>query len=675
MKLAAVFTDHAVLQRNMYVPVWGTTEQPGTLVRAEIAGVKAAVRSSLNGDFLLRLPPLEAGGPCTLRVWAEEEGEEAVLNDIMIGEVWLASGQSNMEYKLGSDWSIEKDLPEEERKCTVNLQQAREFHIRDASRVRGLFVPEIATGCNERSIGTVWKCMTEEEAMNMTAVGMWFAKYLEENLDVPVGIICAAWGGTGVEAWTSRSAFMSDPKARFWMNFHDAVFYREEVWRGGAGTKPAGPSAPAPQDRQEDSRARPDPGNRGFDMGWASPDFDDSAWKEMKVPGSWIKQKLAGNGVFWGRCRVQIPEAWAGHGLSLHLGGIDKTDITYFNGAEIGRTGSGFDTAYWSTLRVYKVPAELVRAGTCVIAVRAFSFKYDGSFNSNSSLYYLKCDDTGEKLPLAGTWKGNAEADFGVVAVNKSDLAMSFGCVEAPGPDRANTPGILFHSMIRPLIPFGLRGVIWYQGEHNEAWSSEYARSLELMIRDWRYQWAQGDFPFIQVQLAGYGAPCTFEEDSAAALLREAQEDVCRDLPEVYLVTAVDIGDPNDIHPQNKKDVGHRLAFSALHHVYRNSSVVPCGPIFEKCSFEGRRLRVSFRYAEGLHFHDGGPRGFYLAGRSGEFHPADEVRIEGETLLLASREVDIPLAVRYSWAKNPDGNLRNGAGLPAFPFRTRGNRF
>ena len=667
MKLASIFTDHAVLQRNMYVPVWGTTKWPGSLVRAEIAGVKAAVRSSQDGDFLLRLPPLEAGGPHTLRVWTDKEGEEAVLNDIMIGEVWLASGQSNMEYKLCSDWSAEKGLPEEERKCAVNLKQAREFHVRDASRVRAISIPEIATGHDERTINSFWKRITDEEALNMTAVGMWFAKYLEENLDLPVGIICSAWGGTGVEAWTSRSAFMSDPKSRFWMNFHDAMFYREEVWQERKSTATSDPGTPV---------MKPDPGNKGFGMGWADPGFDDSAWKEMKVPGSWIVQKLAGNGVFWVRGSVQIPDEWAGHELSLHLGGIDKTDITYFNGVEIGRTGSGFDTAYWGTPRIYKVPAELVRAGKSVIAVRAFSFGYDGSLNSSSMAYYLMREDTGEKLPIAGRWKGNAEADFGIVFMgNSQKAACSFGCVNEPAPGYANTPGILFHAMIRPLIPYGIRGVIWYQGEHNKQWASEYARSLELMIRDWRYQWAQGDFPFIQVQLAGYGALYPYDGESTAALLREAQEDVCRDLPEVYLATAVDVGDANDIHPQNKKDVGYRLALSALHHVYRDSAVVPCGPVFEKCTFEGRYLRVSFRYAQGLHFQGGEPKGFYLAGRDGEFHPADDVRIDGETLLLASSEVAVPLAVRYSWAGLPDGNLRNGAGLPAFPFRTRGNRF
>ena len=665
MKLASIFTDHAVLQRNMYVPVWGTTGKPGAIVWAEIAGVKAAVRSSCDGDFLLRLPPLEAGGPHTLRVWTDKEGEEIILNDIMIGEVWLASGQSNMEYKLCSDWSAEKDLPEEQRTCAVNLKQAREFHVRDASRVRAILVPEVASGGDERSFQGAWKCMTKEEAMNLTAVGMWFAKYLEENLDLPIGIICAAWGGTGVEAWTSRSAFMSDPKARFWMNYHDAMFYREETWLG-KGSKSSAAETPA---------LKEDPGNQGFGLGWADPGFDDSAWKAMRVPGSWIVQKLAGNGVFWVRCDVTIPDKWAGHELTLHLGGIDKTDITYFNGVEIGRTGSGFDTMYWGSPRAYKVPAELVKAGTCVIAVRAFSFSYDGSLNSSPMAYYLKREDTDEKLPIAGMWKGNAEADFGIVAAPNTDSGCSFGCVNRPGPGLANTPGILFHSMIRPLIPFGIRGVIWYQGEHNEAWASEYARSLALMIRDWRYQWAQGDFPFIQVQLAGYGTPYPYDGDSAVALLREAQEDVCRDLPEVYLVTAVDIGDAKDIHPQNKKDVGYRLALSALHHVYRNSSVVPCGPVFEKCCMEGRFLRVVFRYGQGLHFQGGEPKGFYLAGRDGEFHPADDVRIEGETLLLASSEVKIPLAVRYSWAGCPDGNLRNGAELPAFPFRTRGTRF
>ena len=661
MKLASIFTDHAVLQRNMYLPVWGTTARPGAIVHAELAGSKATVMSSADCEFLLRLPPLDAGGPYTLRVWTD--GEEVVRKDIMIGEVWLASGQSNMDYLLSSDWSVEKELPEKDRTRTVNLEQAREFQVRDASRVRGIFIPRCASGCNEKSVPSEWKCMTKEEAQSMTAVGMWFAKFLEENLDVTIGIIGCAWGGTGVEAWTSRSGLMSDPKSRFWMEYNDAVFYREENWKNDPLS----------------SYEKADPGNKGFDWGWAAPGFDDSDWKIMHVPGSWIQQKLAGNGAFWVRCRVDIPEEWVGQELTLHLGGIDKTDITYFNEVEVGRTGQGSDTKYWNRPRIYKIPADQVKAGQAVIAIRAYSFLFDGSLNSHRKSYYLELGETGKSILLPEEWRGNAEVDFGDLPRPPWMASeCSFGCAVKPGPNKSNTPGILFHGMIRPLIPFGIRGVIWYQGEHNAKWASEYRRSLALMIRDWRYHWAQGDFPFIQVQLAKYlgdGKPGPFDEGSAWALLREAQEGVCRDLPETYLVTALDIGETNDIHPQNKKDVGRRLAQSALYHVYRDSSVTPCGPVFEKSRVEGHRLRVMFRYGEGLHFQGGEPKGFFLAGRDGVFHPADEVRIDGDSLLLSSPEVEIPLAARYCWANDPDGNLRNKADLPAFPFRTEGSRF
>ena len=672
MKLASIFTDHAVLQRNMPIPVWGTTKKPEARVRAELAGTEekrtAIVKSSMDGDFLLRLPPLEAGGPFTLRVWTEEPGEEVVLKDVMVGEVWVASGQSNMEYLLSSDWSIENSLSEEERTRTVNLEQAREFHVRSASRVRGITVPRNATGREERSFAGSWKHMTDQEALEMTAAGMWFAKFLEENLDLTIGIISCSWGGTGVEAWTSRSGLMSDPKSRFWLEYQDPVYYCEENWKdralfGGA-----------------EVMAKEDPGNKGVSMGWAKPGFDDSGWKPMTVPGSWIKQGLAGNGAFWARCRVDIPADWAGHELTLHLGGIDKTDITYFNGTEVGQTGSGLVIEYWNKPRHYTVPAELVKAGTAVIAVRAYSFLFDGSFNAHRKLYSLERMDTGEKLPLPEKWLGQAETDFGVLSATATGqpLGISFGCVNMPSPGEPNTPGILFHSMLRPLIPYGIRGVIWYQGEHNARWASEYRRSLALMIRDWRYQWAQGDFPFIQVQLANYlgeGQPGSFDAESTWALLREAQEEVCRDLPEVYMITAVDIGETYDIHPQDKKSVGYRLALSALHHVYRKSSVTPCGPLFEKARTEGHFLRVTFQYGEGLHFQGGTPKGFVVAGRDGVFHPADRFRIEGDELLLGCTQVEYPLAARYCWANDPDGNLRNRADLPAFPFRTHGSRF
>ena len=249
--------------------------------------------------------------------------------------------------------------------------------------------------------------------------------------------------------------------------------------------------------------AKPDDGNKGFGQGWADPAFDDSAWKTMTIPGSWIDQEIGGNGAVWIRRKIELPAAWAGQEITLHLGGIDKHDITYFNGIEIGRTGMELETGYWNQPRTYRIPGGLVKAGENILAIRAFSFAFDGAFGGEPDMYCISGPDS-SKIPAAGEWRAQIEYDRGRI-----------GRLTDYGIGNHNTPGLQFDSMVWPLIPYAVRGVLWYQGENNavtRADSASYRRKLETMIRDWRFHWERPELPFIVVQLPRYRAPADYDE-------------------------------------------------------------------------------------------------------------------------------------------------------------------
>ena len=640
MKLSSLFSDGAVLQQKQPIRVWGET-RPRTMVQAEIAGKTAYARSSGSGEFLLHLPPLGAGGPFDLTVSVPEQPKETVVvHDVLIGEVWLCSGQSNMQYCLGSDWAVE---PPPEGMEAVSRQQEREYleTICPAPEIRFITVPREANGCREKYFTGSWRPMTRENAPEASAAAAWFGGKLREKLQVPVGLICCAWGGSPIEAWTSPAALRSNPETRPQLEAWEAFRREKDTWSLDAGEA---------EQEQLSRIARPDRGNTGYARGWAEPGLDDSDWATMEIPGSWIRQGIAGDGAVWGRKKVTIPAAMAGQDLQLKLGGIDKHDIAYFNGVEIGRTGRGLETEFWNQPRCYRIPGELVRAGENTIAVRAFSFALDGAFTLSKRKYTVT--GNGLEIPLAGIWKVQVEYDLG--RIEPAPLP-SFG-IHDP-----RTPGLLFDSLIRPLLPFAVRGVLWYQGENNtktiEA-ARSYLSKMKTMIRDWRFHWELPDLPFIQVQLADFRSQESYDALSAWAELRHAQGRVCRTLPQVFMVTALTTGEDDDIHPQNKKEVGLRLAASALHHVY-HQDVLPGGPVFVKALPEGAKLRVFFQYADGMELKDAPGKSFYLAGADGRYFPAETAEISGDSILLASGQVPEPLSVRYAWSDHPENILWN----------------
>ncbi|MBO4491055.1 MAG: hypothetical protein J5944_06820 [Lentisphaeria bacterium] len=646
MKLASIFTDGAVLQRNKTISIWGETV-PGVLVRAELAGQEGYAKSSRGGGFLIQLAPLDAGGPFELKISVTENPEESViLKDVFIGDVWLCSGQSNMQYTLGSRWA--KALPEDGSE-PVNVRQEKEFldSITKPETFRFITVPMIATGCREPYFEGSWRPIDRENASAASAVAAWFGRKLRDTLNIPVGLICCSWGGSKVETWISPSSLKGDPETR-------EMLEAWETWKRGKAlwTEP-----PITREDFLSRYATPNRENKGFEQGWADPALDDSSWTAMQVPGSWINQGIAGNGAVWIRKKVCIPESLAGKELVLHLGGVDKHDTTYFNGIEVGRTGKDLDVAFFDKPRCYTIPGNLVRPGENTLAIRGYSFAWDGAFMPPADAYTLDGPDF--SLSLAGEWKAKAEVDFGRLL---SRMPYGFNNV--------GTPGMLFDSMVRPLLPASIRGVIWYQGESNTetiAAAGSYRKKMGMLIRDWRFQFEQPDLPILQVQLADYREASDYDDQSTWAVLRDTQLKVCGDLPDVHLITALDTGEENDIHPQNKKEIGRRLAASALHHVYGKKDILPCGPEFVKAQPEGKSLRVFFRYAEGMTLHDHPGKSFYLAGADRKFYPADNAGISGDSLVLNSEKVEKPLYVRYAWSYNPVSILFNRE-FPAAAF-------
>lgn len=635
MRLATLFCDHAVLQRDQPIPVWGTAE-PNEIVRVTLAGHSARIAANARGSWLVRLPSLPAGGPYELK--AESATGSAVAQDILIGEVWLCAGQSNMEFKLAQTEPLDES-------ATSALPSVRLFNATNPARL-----------VRQQDAEGRWRIGDSEALVNFSGVGCWFARQIDQELGVPIGLIGVAWGGTRIQAWMSREALMLDPVWRHEIQkYEDYVFSPErrqdEVYTSFADWEVRG----TPQDT----------GNRGLKEGWADPNFDDALWPVMQLPNRWQDVGHAGNGIFWFRRTINIPRHWVGQDLELHLGAADKHDDTWVNSVRVGGLSWEYGPEAWATPRVYPVPAKLIQAdGQVCIAVRVRSHVYHGGLIGPENEMYL-VPVGGEKstaLPLSEKWRYTIEQDWGVV--------VPPGTICAGGEGDANSLSILFDSRIYPILPYGIRGVLWYQGESNASAADEYRRLLPALIRDWRRAWGQGDFPFLQVQLANFKPHSFTPSSSDWAELRDAQAAALEE-PNVGMAVAIDVGDSKDIHPRDKRSVGLRLARWALAETYGKGGL-PSGPLFSGFSHEANgRIRIHFRYAGGLRTRGGGAPGHVaIADRKRTFHWAQS-EIEGESLVVWHPQIPLPLAVRYAWADNPEGcNLVNAADLPAAPFRT-----
>ena len=613
-----------VLQRDVPVTIWGWAA-PGDTITVEFAGQKKTAVAANDGNWLVKLDPLPACPEPRQLVVFEADAPRVTLHDILVGEVWLASGQSNMEWPVGKSFNAAAEM------AAANYPQIRLFTV----PLRMLNGPQ-------PEVDGTWQICTPHSIETFSAVAYFFGRELHRELGMSIGLINSSKGGTRIETWTSRDALLSDPLARREIERYEAGPADEEFARDPVAW--------------ERNHVMPDPGNVGFAQGWAATDFDDSRWGEMRTPSKWQDFGHKFSGVFWFRRTVCLPAAWAGRDLRLHLGACDKHDTTYFNSVPVGTTGWETCDA-WCTPREYRVPGKLVRAGRNVIATRIYSYMTDGGLIGPAWRMRLVAEN--DSIPLTGDWRFRIEHNFGLQPMPQQPF----------GPGNPNTPHILFNNMIRPLAPYAIRGVIWYQGESNATAAQHYRTLFPLMIRDWRRAFGQGDFPLLFAQIANHGAPQQQPVESGWAGLREAQL-LALGEPNTGMAVTIDIGDAKDIHPGNKQDVGKRLALVARAQVY-GQPIPFSGPLYRSHTVEGGAIRLHFDHADGgLLTSDGGPlKGFAIAGVDKQFGWAD-AKIVGDTVVVSNAEVSEPAAVRYAWASNPIGNLANSASLPASPFRT-----
>jgi len=666
LRLAGLFTDNMVLQRDMPVPVWGWAA-PKEKITVRVArrsasafagqsasaftGQSAGAVAGKDGRWMATLAPMPAGGPLEMTVAAGQG--TLVVRNVMVGEVWIGSGQSNME------WPVAQSLNAEAEIAGATYPSIRLFTV-----------PKLPANHPQQDVQGAWQECSPDSVGSFSAVAYFFGRELHGKLNVPIGLIHSSWGGTMAEPWTSREGLLAEPSLR------DIV---ESYENGLANFDQAMAEYQVKLAEYQDKHYPKDPGNSGFTQGWADPATPTSEWDDMRVPCPWQSAGLNFNGVVWFRREVDVPAAWAGKELTVSLGPCDDCDTTYFNNVQVGAVGK--DTPnYWAFPRVYKAPGPLVRAGRNVVAVRIYDHGGAGGFTGSASqMGLVPSGDAGATpIRLAGVWRYKVEHNFGLVQLPPGPQ-MPFG------PGNPNAPFALYNGMIAPLIPYAIRGGIWYQGESNADRAYRYRTIFPAMIRDWRRRWGLGDFPFLFVQLANHMPQGDQPGQSAWAELREAQTMTLKE-PNTGMAVAIDIGEAMDVHPKNKQDVGKRLALPALAKVYGMKDLAYSGPIYRSMKIEGGEIHLTFDHVGGglVAKGAGGSKltGFAIAGRDRKFVWAEaEIRPSAlrqaqgsgqmdQTVVVWTNDVPKPVAVRYAWADNPVCNLYNAAGLPASPFRT-----
>lgn len=629
VRLPAIISDNMVLQQGIKVRIWGSANA-GEHVSVTFDKKTSNIIADGQGRWQILLGPFKAGGPYELTV----KGDNVLtVKNVLVGEVWLCSGQSNME------WPLVNTTDGAETVAHANNSEIRLFTVEKHTSASPL-----------ADVEGHWVVTTSDEAAHFSAVGYFFGRELYQHLKVPIGLIHSSWGGTPAEAWTSNEALRSSPELKPILDRYESSL------NALPQTKAAYAQALA---QWEEKNLYIDRENKGEALGYADPSTSTADWKQMELPQQIETAGLLIDGAIWFRKVVELPASWSGKDLVLNLPPIDDYDTTYFNGTKIGSIGRETPNSYMVP-RKYVVPGSLVHPRRNVIAVRVFDSAGEGGFSRGGS-FSIGPASTVEPISLRGIWDYKVEL---ALEPKHPDWGTR---PEAVGATNQNNPSVLYNAMLAPLVPFAIRGVIWYQGESNAGRAYQYRTLFPVMIRNWRSAWGR-DFPFYFVQLANWRARRAQPDDSDWAELREAQTMTLRE-PQTGMAVTIDIGDENELHPRNKLDVGRRLAAWALAGTY-GQKVIPSGPLFDRYTIEGDKIRIHFKYGAGLKTSDGGPvKGFAIAGEDHRLVWAD-ARIDGDTVIVSSPTISKPVAVRYGWADNPIVNLYNSAGFPASPFRT-----
>lgn len=618
IKLPRFFGNNMVLQRDQKIPVWGWAS-PKEKITVQFKQQTLTTAADKSGKWRIDLNPEPAGGPFQLMVKGKKQS--LTFENILLGDVWICSGQSNMEWQVRSSDNAEQEI-----------------RSADYPMIRHFAVPKtVASTPKDDVTGGEWQVCSPETVAGFTAVGYFFARHLWEELNIPIGLLHTSWGGTHVETWTSKQAFENDDHFKSmisrmpWLNL-DSIAREKEL-----ETKAHLQKLQQGVDGTEESK-------------WKEPSYDHSKWPQMKAPGLWEQQSIGNvDGTVWMRKTFTLAADKAGKTGVLEMAMIDDQDETYLNGVKIGATNQ------YNEKRTYPIPAQVLKEGQNVIAVKITDTGGGGGIYGGPADLKVSVGDY--RQSLAGDWH--------FLVSNVSAAATGIG------PNRY--PTLLFNGMIQPLIPFGIKGAIWYQGESNAGRAYEYRRAFPLMIKDWRERWSQGDFPFYFVQLATFNANNgNSEKGSTWAELREAQS-MTLALPNTGMAITTDIGNPKDIHPRNKKDVGKRLAALALKQTY-GKNIVSQGPIYSGMKVEKNKIILSFSntgsglVAKGDKYNY--LKGFEIAGSDQKFMPA-QAYIEADKVVVFQHGIENPQSVRFGWVDDAsENNLFNKQGFPAGPFRT-----
>lgn len=626
VKLLPLFTDNMVMQQKAEVPVWGEAEA-GKNITVTTSWNKQTYSTSADnqGKWYIKVHTPKAGGPYTVTV---SDGEPVVLHNVLIGEVWLCGGQSNMELSVSQSQDFEK-----EKLDASNYPNIRLLRVRVDESTKPLD--------NFTAVDDGWNVCSPKSIENFSAIGYFFAKNIYKDLNVPVGIIESCLGGTPAESWISGKSLQMMPEFRQWATkleeapcdkkvLHQLYLKENKEW--------------------EKNVKAIDPGYQDGQPIWATT-TDNTGWVDTSLPGTMTTGRLAFfDGVAWTRTTVNIPSSWGGQDLKLYMGGVDDIDITYFNGVEVGHSGSVM------VAREYTIPGRLVKPGKATIGVRILDTGGDIAIYGHNGKIYIE-NNNGERIDLSGNWKSRIALEMSDMPLMPRDMSSD-----------SNVPGILYNAMIHPLGNYTVKGALWYQGETNDGRAYQYRDLLKLLVNDWRSQWGY-DFPFYVAQLPNYRKRETEPGESKWAEMRESQA-MIQQLKNTGIATLIDIGEADNIHPKNKQEAARRLALVAEHDTY-DKKVTYSGPTLQSYIIEGNAIRLTMGHTEGgLKTSDSKSlRGFSIAGFDHQFHWAS-ASIAGNDIIVECPEVEHPLAVRYAWADNPNCNLMNGAGLPAGTFRT-----
>jgi len=645
IELPSIISDNMVLQQNAKVSLWGWTD-PGESIEISTSWEEEiSAVSDESGNWICQVQTPQAGGPYELQI--SGNNETITLKNILIGEVWFCSGQSNMEMPLAG-WPPNDPI----------LNSIEEIAKANYPNIRLFTVTRAVTAYPKQDCIGQWDPCIPQVAKSFSATAYFFGRELYNELGVPIGLIHSSWGGTPAESWIPENKLERFEEFRSVLkkiNTSKGKIKKREEW---LEAKPK-------------IKVKSDSGDKKWsdldfkDQKVINPAFNDNTWKVMQLPQFWENTEMDFfDGVIWFRKQVMFPSHWMEQDLVLELGPIDDMDITYLNGVKIGEN---MQEGLWQVSRIYNIPANLVKSADNTLAVRVIDNQGGGGIYGDSTQMkiYLK-KDPADFISLAGEWKYLPIAEYQDGQFFLFDLeTQEFN--DRPkleieiGP---HTPTCLFNAMVNPIKPYGLKGFIWYQGESNAGNPDQYQYLFPTLINSWRQKWQNEALSFYYTQIAPYD----YGEETSSQRLREAQLKALS-VPNTGMAVTLDIGNANNIHPANKQDVGKRLALWALAKDY-HKEIDFSGPIYRTSEIKANEIILTFDYADdGLILKSGRSTGFLIAGEDKEFKEAG-IRIDGNSIIVSNPQIQYPVAVRYAWDNIAVATLFNRADLPASSFRT-----